>query len=390
MANQQEDIIQFAKQLVQTPSQGEIDGEKNIAQGVFDKLKSFNFKPQIIGSETRPSVICSVWGGNGKMIWLESCLDTVPAGDLSQWQYPPFEGKIIGNKMLGRGAADAKIGIALFCYLAKELSEDKNFNGSIFLGFDADEQSGNFTGIREVIKKAPKADVCILGYQDNNAISIGSRGDLRIKLTTLGKSAHTGSRNQKGVNAIHAMGKAITKLTAMRLETINEPFFEFGSAMNVAQINGGIAINVVPDKCEANIDIRLIPSQKKEQVLIVIEKELNGIKSEDKSFDYKIEVMQSYKPYLTNPQDEFVKILQKTASKVLDKEIPLIASGQRSVGNVISNLGIPVINAFGCDGGNVHAPNEWIDIDTIPQVFEIYKTAITTYCENNASRDGIK
>ena len=80
----------------------------------------------------------------------------------------------------------------------------------------------------------------------------------------------------------------------MRIETTKEPFFEFGSALNFAQINGGIAINVVPDICEANIDIRLIPSQKKETVLSQIENELNKIKENDKSFDYKIETMQSY------------------------------------------------------------------------------------------------
>ena len=137
----------------------------------------------------------------------------------------------------------------------------------------------------------------------------------------------------------------------------------------------------MPERCEANIDIRLIPSQNKEQILSQIENELNEIKIGDKTFDYKIEVMQSYEPYLTNPQDNFVQILQKTAIEILNKDIPLIASGQRSVGNVINKLGVPVINAFGCASGNVHAPNEWIDIDTMPQIFEIYKAAIIEYCK---------
>ena len=114
----------------------------------------------------------------------------------------------------------------------------------------------------------------------------------------------------------------------------------------------------------------------------LIKNELDGIKIKDKTFDYKIEEIQSYKPYLTNPQDKFVQILQKTAIKILGRDVPLVASGQRSVGNVISKLGIPVINAFGCVGGNVHAYNEWIDIDTISQVFEIYKTAILDYSNN--------
>jgi len=122
MENKYKDIIQFTQELVRIPSQGEIDGEKNIAQAVFNKLASFSFNPEIIGSQNRPSVICQLKKGNGKTIWLESCLDTVPAGDISKWEYPSFEARIIGNKMFGRGSADSKIGIALFCYLAKELN----------------------------------------------------------------------------------------------------------------------------------------------------------------------------------------------------------------------------------------------------------------------------
>ena len=176
MKNKTEDIIKFTKQLVRIPSQSETDGEKAVAKAVFDKLASFGFKPRIIGSAIHPSVICGIGKGKEKTVWLESCLDTVPAGDKKLWEYPPFAGKIIGNKMFGRGVADSKIGIALFCYLAKELAGDKNFGGNFFLGFDADEQGGGFTGIKEITKIAPKADVCILGYQGMNEISIGARG----------------------------------------------------------------------------------------------------------------------------------------------------------------------------------------------------------------------
>ena len=61
-----EDIIQFTKELVQIHSQSEIDGEKNIAKAVFDKLISFGFNPEIIGDKNRPSVMCRVRGGQIK------------------------------------------------------------------------------------------------------------------------------------------------------------------------------------------------------------------------------------------------------------------------------------------------------------------------------------
>lgn len=377
-----QEIINFTKQLVATPSQNGIDLEKNVAQLVFDKLQSFGFEPKIIGPDEHPSIICYIKKENStKTIWLESCLDTIPVGDTSKWEYLPFEAKIVGNKMFGRGTADAKVAIAIFCHLAKEFSEDKNFNGSIFLGFDADEQGGNFSGIREVVKHAPKVDVCILGYQGMNEIAIGSRGDLRLKLTTLGKSAHTGSRSKKGINAIHSMGKVISVLTSIDFKNKSEPFFEFGPTLNVAQINGGIAINVVPDKCEIKIDIRLVPSLTKEEVLNRINQELEKIKKDDGSFDYAIEIMQHYQPFLTDSKNEFVRILQNTAEDILKKKLPLRANGQRSVGNVINPLGVPVINAFGVEDGNVHAPNEWINIDTIPKVYGIYKKSLIEFCK---------
>lgn len=306
---------------------------------------------------------------------MESCLDTVSAGDISKWQYPPFEGKIVGNKMFGRGAADSKIGIALFVYLAKELSEDENFNGNIFLGFDADEQAGNFSGINEIIKIKTNADICALGYQGMSEISIGARGWLRLKMTVLGKSAHTGSRNNKGVNTIHGMARAINYLLVLNLQGGSESFFEFGSSFNVSQIRGG-AINIVPDECTSFIEIRLIPSQIKKEILRLVKGAIDR-----SGIEYELVEMQYQPAYITNPKNQFVRILKENADNILEKNVPLTASGPGSVGNIIGKLGAPIINSFGVGCGNVHAPNEWIDIDTVGKVFDIYKKSIVEYCK---------
>ena len=383
MRDYKQEIIEFTKQLVSTPSQNSTDSEEEAAKLVFEKLKNFGFKSQIIGPQNHPSVICQVKKSNpSKTIWLESCLDTVPVGDISKWKYPPFEGKIVGNKMFGRGVADSKVGIAIFCYLAKELAKDKNFKGSLFLGFDADEQSGNFTGIRAIMEYVSKADVCILGYQGIDEISIGARGWLRLKLLTFSKSAHTGSRSKKGINAIHSMGKAIVAISSLDLGNKTEHFFEFGSSLNISQITGGVAINIVPNKCEAKIDIRLLPSQTKDEILDKIKTELESLKNKNQFFNYSLEVLQFEQGYLSNPKNAFVQILQNNAREILGKDIPLVASGQGSVGNAISKLNIPIINGFGVESDNAHAPNEWINIDTIPLVFEIYRKSLIEYCKN--------
>ncbi|MBD2001417.1 M20/M25/M40 family metallo-hydrolase [Leptolyngbya sp. FACHB-541] len=81
------------------------------------------------------------------IIKLQSHLDTTPVGDRSQWQHDPFAGTIVGDRICGRGVADSKAAIALFIYLAKVLRNSPQFNVSLFLGFDAQEESSNFSGI---------------------------------------------------------------------------------------------------------------------------------------------------------------------------------------------------------------------------------------------------
>lgn len=374
------EIINFSRRLVETPSQNGIDSETKIAKIIFDKLKSFGFSPKIIEPKKHPSVICFLKKSKAKKtIWLESCIDTVPAGDFSKWKYPPFKGIIKNGKMYGRGVADSKIGIAIFSYLAQKLYHNSKFIGNIFLGFDADEQSGNFTGFKEILKRTPKTDIVVLGYQGREEISIGGRGWLRLKLTTLGKSAHTGARYKKGINAIHKMQKAIDNLLKLNFLKKKEKFFEYGPTLNVSIIKGGLAINIVPDSCEALVEFRYLPSQNSKAIIKEIIKKLNQIKRKDKDFDFKIKIWQSQDAFLTNPNHPFLKILKKNAKKIFERKIPFITSGPGSVGNLMAKKNIPVINAFGCQCGNIHALNEWVNIRDLPKIIKIYNDSLIEF-----------
>ncbi|GAB4373427.1 MAG: hypothetical protein Kow00121_16660 [Elainellaceae cyanobacterium] len=158
---------------------------KAIATCVSEKLAALGFESHLIGDPEHPSVICHHQAATAtKTIWLQSHLDTAPVGDRAQWQHDPFTGTIVGGRIYGRGVADSKgalaklsAGLALFIYLAKALRDLPQFNGSLFLGFDAQEESGNFSGIRKILYHAPKADVCILGYQSFEEIAIGRLSD---------------------------------------------------------------------------------------------------------------------------------------------------------------------------------------------------------------------
>jgi len=269
--------------------------------------------------------------------------------------------------------------IAIFSYLAKDLFKNPEFKGNIFLSFSADEESGNFTGIRKILKYIPKADVCILGYQGREEISIGGRGFLRFKLITFGESAHTGSRNKKGINAIHRMQKAMEAILKANFLKQKEKFFEYGSNLNFSLIKGGTAINIVPDKCEAMVDVRILPFQKPEKVLKEIYQKLKEIKKSNKNFIFKIEVLQKQDAFLIDYNNPFLKILKENTEKILKGKIPFKTSGAGSVGNLIAKRKVPIINGFGCQCENAHAPNEWVNIRDLPKIYSIYKNSLIKF-----------
>lgn len=364
----EKELVRFIQNLVQTPSQNGINPEQNVAQIIVKKLKEFGFGPQLVGDKERPSVLCSVNKSSGKKLLLDAPLDTVPAGDLKRWKYQPFSAKIVKGKLYGRGAADCKTGIGIFCFVAAAIAQEK-INGQLILAFDSDEQSGNFSGIKEILKKV-MPDVAIVGYPDPE-IAIGARGWLRLKITTLGKPVHTGARYKKGLNAITKMAKVIDALENLKMDYKKNKFFPFGPKLTVSQIKGGQAINIVPDECTIHVDIRLIPGQTKEKVLAQIKRTLR-----EKA---KIKPYQYVPAFLTTLKEKLVKILHKNAKEILKKPIPLVAHGGGGIGNILAQKGTPVIGGFGVEANNVHGYNEYINVDSILPVAKIYTKTLLEF-----------
>lgn len=376
------EIIDFTRALVRIPSRTEKESEQVIAEFIFRKLQEFGFNPEIVGPESQPSVICYIEKNpEKKTIWLEAPLDTSKSTEYGEWAYPPFEGVIEDGKMYGCGIASCKVAIAMYCILARELAKNNNFDGNIFLAFNSDEQCGSLTGAREIIPRAPKADICLLGYQGMEDVAIGARGWLRLHLQTIGKAGHTGSRSVVGTNAIHMMARAINSLASLRFKVKKDTFFWFGPSIHFTTIRGGIAMNVIPEYCRVNIDVRLVLDQTDQDVLRQVNRELEKIKKRDKDFDYQLDTIQYQPAYLTNPADTFIEILQKNIQLKLGSRLPLVASGHGSAGNLISELGVPIINAFGVVTGNEHDKDEWIEVESIKIVYEILQKSLIQFSE---------
>ena len=376
-----ENLIEFIQKLVRTPSQNNTDSLEPIVKVVSRELKKFGFNPILIDGKKQPSVLCFCNGiKKGKKLWLDAPLDTVVVGDESKWKYPPFSGKIVNGRLYGRGSGDSKAAIAIFVYATAAVFQSKEkINGQLVLTFDSGEQSGDFIGMKEILKKGIRADACIIGYPETDEVAIGARGFLRLNITTFGKSAHTGARYKIGINAINKMTKILHSLQKLKMKYKKNSFFQFGPRLTISQIEGGQAINIVPDKCTIKVDIRLVPSQTKNTVMKDLEILLNKLKKDDPQFRVELKPYLYQPPFLTSKNNEIVRILKKNAEEILNKKIKLVASGASNVGNLIGNRGIPTVCGFGVDGDNFHSENEFIFVNSVLPVAKVYIKTILDF-----------
>lgn len=380
-------IVNLASSLVQIPSRGDQDSVSKIINFISNWMSNhgllvnnlYDKKGEMVG-------VYSVLNSSvqGPILCLNACLDTAPFGDESRWKFPPISGKINKGRLYGRGAADSKIAVSLFANLAIELIEaNKIKRGKLYILFDGDEHTGNFGGIKSFLGTVPEPpDAVVVGYPGNYGIVVGARGFLRAKVYTFGITAHSGSKSNKGFNAIIKMANLIRAIYERPLPEENDSDFSFGPKVSVTKIAGGEGFSQIPDMCSCNIDFRLTPNINAKNAIDWLESIFNYIDKEYPSpRATQIETMETWPAYRLPDSHPIVTAFIKAAEKAFLRKLPPVVCGPSNIGNFLTSKGIPTICGFGVTYKNIHASGEYIEIDSIPPVYKTYNDAILTFLE---------
>ncbi|WP_054637303.1 M20/M25/M40 family metallo-hydrolase [Thalassobacillus sp. C254] len=213
-------------------------------------------------------------------------MDTVQTGSLERWDVDPFVGKVSQKKVYGRGASDMKSGlVAMFLALLQMSDEIEHTNKKIVLALTSGEEV-DCIGAKQLLKSIDWSGVksIVIGEPTDNQIGIGHKGALWAKVKTFGKAAH-GAIAESGVNAIDLMNKTLPHVYKW-LEEHKCSHESLGSSTySLNQIIGGNQPNVVPDYCEAIIDIRTVPPQNHEEIIHRLKNQI------EKSSDIQIELL---------------------------------------------------------------------------------------------------
>ena len=152
--------------------------------------------------------------------------------------------------MYGRGVSDAKGIIAAQCAAAEILRAEGFRIGLLFVSGEERDSAGAI-----VANETPRGSRFLVnGEPTDNRLALASKGALRAVFKATGKMGHS-AYPELGESAIHKLVEVMAKLLAMELPSTEDVG---PSTLNVGLINGGHAPNVIADKAEAQVLIRLV------------------------------------------------------------------------------------------------------------------------------------
>jgi acetylornithine deacetylase/succinyl-diaminopimelate desuccinylase family protein len=286
-----EEVVSFARSLIAAPSEnpgGTEDEAAAVAAGILDTIGA---GPEIVRSPGgRPSVVATIGGPEGPSLAWNGHLDVVPAGAPETWSTPPFEGRVDGGRLVGRGAVDMKgpIGAALAAAAAIRRA-GIGLAGSIAFHLAADEELAGVHGTRVLRDLGHlRQDWCVCGEPSDLRIGLAERGGAWITATAFGRAAH-GSQPHLGVSAITTMARFLLRLPEA-LPDLEHPLVGTPT-VNPALIAGGSAPNVVADRCEVDIDRRLLPGETDAEAVLAPFRELAAeVAAEHPGSEIRVEI----------------------------------------------------------------------------------------------------
>ncbi|MDO5502919.1 MAG: M20/M25/M40 family metallo-hydrolase [Actinomycetia bacterium] len=232
-------------------------GEPAIVQHLAQRLSGQGFAVHVVhagSDERRPSLVAIPPGGPGaRTVVLNGHLDTVGVSGMAA----PFTARIDGDRLMGRGAADMKGGVAAMVAAAETLAAQGAPVRPV-LALVADEEDASL-GSEAVIAALPRLgispEVCIIGEPTDLALARSLRGFAVMAVRFPGRAAHS-SQPHEGVNALTHLGRFLAAVDARAAAVATA-----GGDLMVTQVRGGSSAFVIPDHAECTVERRTAPGE---------------------------------------------------------------------------------------------------------------------------------
>ena len=288
---------------------------------------------------------------------LHGHLDVVPG------QPEQFTPRIEGDRLIGRGAYDMKGGLAAMMCALKDLDDQKAVRVRLICVPDEESEDLDERSTDTAVSRGLGGTFAITGEPTDLHIGVQAKGVLVMRIVVRGRAAHS-STPWLGDNAVLKAVDVFRAIESLPFSRESSELFDRPS-INLGRIEGGDALNKVPDRCEMAVDVRYLPGQDPGEILAQV-RAIPGI-DVTRTFIHP--------PVTVSPTNPYVRALREAVSRARP-EGETMSVGRDGASDAASFIraGIPAVE-FGPAGAGHHGPDEWVSLSSLA----LYRQALGTF-----------
>jgi succinyl-diaminopimelate desuccinylase len=323
-------------------------------------------------------------GTEGPNLCFAGHTDVVPVGDAAAWGQDPFAGRIVDDRLFGRGAVDMKGAIGAFIAATARVLARGEPKGSLSFLITGDEEGPAEDGTKKVVEalaaEGEKIDHCLVGEpssarQLGDMVKVGRRGSLNAWITVEGVQGHV-AYPDRAANPIPILVKLLERLQSHRLDD-GYPEFQ-PSNLEVTEIMAeNPATNVIPASASARLNIRFNPAHTGVGLVRWLSAECEAADALFRG-TVRLETAISGEAFHT-PPGEFVEVIAEAIGATLNRVPELSTSGGTSDARFIRAL-CPVVE-LGLVGTTMHKVDEHAPVAELRALTDLYEQVIDRYFE---------
>ncbi len=353
--------------------------------GYSPALVDYSGRENVVGIYTAESSEQS-----GKSLILNGHIDVVPTGPLDKWRSPPFQARIQGDRLYGRGSGDMKAGIVAYT-MAFDAIRRSGYKpaADIYLQSVIEEEcTGN--GALACLQRGYRADAAIIPEPFGQKMMNAQLGVMWFKLHVSGHPAHV-LNTAAGINAIEAAYYIFENLKVLEaqwnLPENKHPQFDEQAHpvnFNLGQIYGGDWTSTVPTECEMDIRIGFFPDiglgDIKSDIEATVTHAVEHHPQADKlDFEIRYQGFQAegFSADLSEPLFEELANVHKSISS---RQIELMASTATTDARFFHLYGDTPATCYGPIAENYHSFDEWVSISSMIEVTKVLAVFISRWC----------
>jgi acetylornithine deacetylase len=352
-------------------------GERAIAEHVAGLMRSLGMEVELSEAASgRVSAVGRLPGaGGGRSLMLNGHLDTVGVEGMER----PFEPRIEGGRLYGRGAYDMKGAVAACLAAVKALGDaGARPAGDVVIAAVADEEDASL-GTRDVLGRW-RTDGAIVVEPTELELALAHKGFVWLELESRGRAAH-GSRWDLGVDANLRMGRVLAALAGLEREVRARPPHPLVGppSFHVGVLEGGTGPSTYAARSAAQIERRTLPGEAVEAVERELAAAIDRARSEDGSIEATLTTRLARPAFEARADGALAPAVEAAAAEVLGRPPARIGVPFWTDAALCAEAGIDTV-LIGPVGAGAHETVEWVNLDSCVKLAGILARTALAYC----------